>query len=387
MLANMIKKIFTYGASMHVRDHTEEHRTATMLELLYDLTTVIAIATAAGGLHHALVQNHAFDGVLIFLMIFFALWWAWMNFTWFASAYDTDDPPYRIAVLIQISGALVFTAGIPRIFSQMDFTIGLIGFLIMRVSLVTLWLRAAWNTDDKKFAIRNAIGISVCQLGWFLLVMVIPKPFFLFGFALMVVFELAVPFLAEKATQSPKFHRHHIIERYGLLTIIVLGECLLASSNSIKALSEHFNFNLLTTIIGGLITSFSMWWLYFDESNHDVMNSSGGTFLWGYGHFLIFSSVAMIGAGLGVVSDQLTGHAKIGIEAGISTIAIPVVIYLLTIWLIHELPAKHSLERRLQIPIAAVLILLTPFLPYGVFWIGLVMTCLIIVRYIRPVLN
>ena len=56
-------------------------------------------------------------------MVFFAIWWAWMNFTWFASAYDTDDDVYRITTLVQIAGALILAAGVPRAFADGDFAV------------------------------------------------------------------------------------------------------------------------------------------------------------------------------------------------------------------------------------------------------------------------
>ena len=68
------------------RDPHQAHRAATPLELLFDLIFVVAIATAGQQLHHALVENHLGSGLLNYLMVFFALWWAWMNFTWFSSA-------------------------------------------------------------------------------------------------------------------------------------------------------------------------------------------------------------------------------------------------------------------------------------------------------------
>ncbi len=48
-------------------------------------------------------------------MVFFAIWWAWMNFTWFASAYDTDDVPYRVMTFVQMAGVLLLAAGCFRI--------------------------------------------------------------------------------------------------------------------------------------------------------------------------------------------------------------------------------------------------------------------------------
>jgi low temperature requirement protein LtrA len=98
---------------MKARSPHEHHRAATPLELFFDLVFVVAIAQAASGLHHAIGEAHALQGLVGYLMVFFAIWWAWMNFTWFASAYDCDDVPYRLAVFVQISGALILAAGVP----------------------------------------------------------------------------------------------------------------------------------------------------------------------------------------------------------------------------------------------------------------------------------
>jgi low temperature requirement protein LtrA len=51
-----------------------------------------------------------------FFVAFFALWWAWMNFTWFASAYDSDDVLYRLSMLVAMVGALILAAriGFPK---------------------------------------------------------------------------------------------------------------------------------------------------------------------------------------------------------------------------------------------------------------------------------
>ena len=96
-----------------IRDPDEEHRASTPLELFVDLTFVVAVAQAAASLHHELVEGHVGDGVVGFAMAFFGVWWAWMNFTWFASAHDANDVPYRLLTLVQIAGALVYAAAVP----------------------------------------------------------------------------------------------------------------------------------------------------------------------------------------------------------------------------------------------------------------------------------
>ena len=105
---------------MSARDPAESHRAATPLELLYDLCFVVAIAQAAASLHHAMAEGHAAQGLLGFMLVFFAIWWAWMGFAWFASAFDTDDVPYRLKVLVQIVGVLVLAAGVKRAFEHQE---------------------------------------------------------------------------------------------------------------------------------------------------------------------------------------------------------------------------------------------------------------------------
>ena len=76
-------------------------------------------------------------------MVFFAIWWAWVNFTWFASAYDVDDLLYRLFTFVQIVGVLILAAGVESAFTAGNFTIMTIGYVVMRVAMVAQWLRAA----------------------------------------------------------------------------------------------------------------------------------------------------------------------------------------------------------------------------------------------------
>jgi len=121
----------------------EVHRAATPLELFFDLVFVVAVAQAGSRLHHGLAEAHIAEAIASYAMVFFAIWWAWMNFTWFASAYDTDDVPYRLAVFVQLTGALILAAGIPAAFDEHNFTLATIGYVVMRLPLVAQWLRAA----------------------------------------------------------------------------------------------------------------------------------------------------------------------------------------------------------------------------------------------------
>ncbi|MFK7845529.1 MAG: low temperature requirement protein A [Rhodothermales bacterium] len=352
------------------RDKSESHRQATPLELFYDLVSVIAIAAAATELHHAIAENHVIDGVIKFTLAFFAIWWAWMNFTWFASAYDNDDAPYRIAVMVMMIGALVFAAGIPYFFTSGSIPFGIIGYVIMRLALVSLWLRAARHDPERRVtAYRYAIGITICQVLWVLGFFLMPTEGFIPFYLVMIVCELLVPAIAERAANTT-WHKHHIVERYGLLVIIVLGESLLALSMAIQATSD-INFlqaDVLSWIGAGLMIVFAMWWLYFSETRHEALGagSVGTGFLWGYGHFIIFASATAVGAGLAAGVDVITGHAEVGRMVAIAAVTLPTAIYVFGLWIVHErFNAEGWLQREI-LPVTAVLIGLSSFLEEGV---------------------
>lgn len=369
---------------MRARSPDEERRAATPLDLFFDLVFVVAIARAAGSLHHALAGGHVAEGVLGYAMVFFAIWWAWMNYTWFASAYDTDDLPYRLATFVQITGSLILATGIPRAFDAHDFSIVTFGYVVMRLALVGQWLRAARSDPERRAcALRYAMGVSACQLGWVALLFV-PWASALPGFLALVVAELLVPVWAERAAATT-WHSGHIAERYGLFTIIVLGESVLAASIAIQSAIEAGEMlgDLAAIIGGGLLIVFSMWWLYFDRPMDELLTSLPRAFLWGYGHLFIFASGAAVGAGLEVAVDHATGHAGIGPIGAGAAVAVPVAIYLLGLWSLHvalgaDLPAGAGLT-----PLVVLLILLAPWTGHAVPAGGLLLVALLATKLAR----
>jgi low temperature requirement protein LtrA len=345
---------------MSPRRPDEAHRASTPLELLFDLSFVVAVASAAAMLHHSSTENHIGHGVLGYLTVFFAIWWAWLNFTWFASAYDTDDALYRLTTLVQITGVLVLAAGVPRAFEG-DFAVVTAGYVVMRVAMVTQWLRA-WHGDSarRSCAMRYAIGISVVQVGW-VLRLFLPSGLLLAAFFVLAVAELAVPVWAERSTGTP-FHREHIVERYGLFTLIVLGESILAASNAIRAGLDagHDVPALVSLAFAGLVIVFALWWLYFDHPAQELLTSLRSSMIWGYGHYLVFAAVAAIGAGLEVSVDYDLHETHLPSAAAAMTVTVPVAVYLLVVWFLQVCPAGRG-TALWAFPIAAVLVLAASF--------------------------
>jgi len=348
------------------RDPQEHPRAATPLELLYDLCFVVAIAQAAASLHHAISEGHAMEGAVWFGLVFFAIWWAWMGFAWFASGFDNDDPLYRIKVFVQIVGILVLAAGVPRAFEHHDFALITFGYAIMRIGLISQWLRAAFSDPSmRKVGLRNAIGFALLQVGWLALLKV-PGDGWIIGWMILVPLELFVPWWADWNGKTP-WHAHHIAERYGLLTIIVIGESVLAATVAIQSAFDAgvVEGQMASIVVGAPIILFTMWWLYFVRPGHDLLISSRAAFLWGYGHYLIFAAAAAAGAGLAVLVDLAKGKAHISAFWAGQALAIPVAAYILTVWLVHmrRRSATWALELS-AVLLASLLILAAPLTAY-----------------------
>ncbi|QES48687.1 hypothetical protein DEJ50_13480 [Streptomyces venezuelae] len=360
---------------MTARSREEAHRTATPLELFFDLCFVVAVAQAGRQLVHALAEHHVAAGITGYLFVFFGVWWAWMNFTWFASAYDIDDVPYRIATLVQIAGVLVYSAGIPRAFNDNDWTVAVLGYVVMRVALTAQWLRAASGETGpaRHSAHLYAAGLVVCQLGWIALLWA-PEGSKRWLFPVLVAAELLVPVIAERGHQTP-WHPHHIAERYGLFTIIVLGETIAAATVAVQsALDEHEALDLLLPIAGGgLLLVFAAWWIYFAVPVHHRLAGNREAIPWGYGHFVIFASAAAIGAGIEVAVEQAVGKAHVSTVAANLAVTVPAAVYLAFVWLLHSRHFKRDTAEQLVLPVAAVAVLACAWTgTYAVLWAGLV---------------
>ncbi|HEY6708932.1 MAG TPA: low temperature requirement protein A [Actinomycetota bacterium] len=382
----------TPGGAWHrpmvARATDEEHRSATVLELFFDLCFVVAVAQAASALHHQITEDHVRDGVVGYAMVFFAIWWAWMNFTWFASAYDTDDVAYRLTTLVQIAGALILAAGVPDAMDGSDFAVITLGYVVMRLAMVTQWLRAAAaDPPHRRSSLRFAAGIALVQLGW-VLRLALPEGLGMASFLVLVAAELAIPIWAER-TAPTTWHPGHIAERYGLFTLIVLGECVLASTVAIQtALDENAALaDLATTAAGGLLTVFGMWWLYFGKEASEILTSLRAGIIWGYGHYLVFASAAAVGAGLAVNVDDVTHHAAIGARGSAAAFTIPVALFLLAVWALQVRPHHLARWHGALAPATAVLVLVATLSPEPVLVTGLLvatMTGVSLVALRRP---
>ncbi len=328
------------------RDPHETGRVATPLELLFDLTFVIAFGAAAGELAHFLAAGYVWEGIVGFLFATFAVTWAWINFCWFASAYDTDDWIYRLSTMVQMVGVLILALGLPPMFESLhegdyvDNGVMVLGYVVMRVPMVFQWWRASRQDPERSRACwSNIVSILVPQVGWIVLALAhtsIPVTFACIG--VLVLGETMGPLVAERRFGGIPWHPHHVAERYGLLVIIALGEGLIGTVATLSAIITEEGWTVDVAVLGlaGVGVTFGMWWTYFVIPSGDLLHAHRErSFGWGYGHIPFFGALVAVGAGLHAAAYSLEDHSELSDTATTLTVVVPLAAYVALMYLLY----------------------------------------------------
>ena len=341
------------------RDPHESHRTATPLELLFDLTFVVAFGIAAAQFAHLLAGGHIGVGLAGFFFAMFGVCWAWINFSWFASAYDTDDWIYRLMTMLQMVGVIILALGLPQLYSSIehggyvDNGVVVAGYVVMRIAMVGQWLRAARHDRQRRNAcLTYALWIAVAQIGWVAAISVHTSvPVNVAIVLTLILVEIMGPFVAETRLGGTPWHAHHIVERYGLFTIIALGEGVVGTVASLSAVVEEQGWSVEAVFIGvaGIGLTFGMWWTYFVVPQADILHARRDRFgRFGYLHMLVFASIVATGAGLHTAAYYIQHQSVLGSVATVLSVVIPVGVYILMIYVLyavmtHTIPLFHVL--------------------------------------------
>jgi low temperature requirement protein LtrA len=284
----------------HSETDAGKQRTATWLELFFDLAFVLVVGELAVGLRNDLTLH----GVLVFAGLFTSVWWAWAGFTFYANRFDTDDVVYRLAKL----AAMLAVAGLAA--SASDATGDLAAQFalcqaVLRIVLVCLYLRAYRHVVQA----RNLIAVYVVAEGlagalW-LAGAVAPAPARYVCWAVAVATEAAAPIMATMRSAGLPLHFEHLPERFGLFVILVLGESIAAIAVGVH--DTHWEAVNVTVAVLGFVVAVSLWWTYFDLAGAaatQTLADRGGhrsTLLhdiYAYGHWPIAMGLAAAGVGI-----------------------------------------------------------------------------------------
>jgi low temperature requirement protein LtrA len=360
-------------APMRGRDPGEGHRAATPLELLFDLTFVAAFGIAANELAHYLADDHVRTALLGFSFATFAISWAWINFSWFASAYDTDDWVYRLTTMVQMVGVIVLALGLADLFESIeagdhvDNRVMVAGYVVMRVAMVFQWARAALQDPARRpVCVTYIWTILVAQAGWVGLLVGQPTIAVTFVCAgVLVLVEFTGPWLAETRKGGTPWNAHHLAERYGLLVIIALGEAIIATVAALSAVvgpeGPGWSVEAATVALAGTALTFGMWWIYFIIPSAPILQAHRRRlFGFGYGHIPIIGAVVATGGGLHVAAILLEDESALSASATVLTVVIPVALFVLGIFSLYAYLTRSFDPFHLSLVAGTAVLLLVP---------------------------
>lgn len=386
------ERFYRHGLRRMVgRDVREHNRSATSLELFFDLTFVTAFGVAGAELARGIADGGAGPAVIAFAVAMLAIVWAWTGYSWFASAFDNDDWLFRVLTLVQMAGVIVLAVGIPVMFasvahgSRFSGAVMVAGYVVMRSAVVAQWLRVA--RSDRRYrtlALTNAIVVGAVQCGWVAFILLpLPLPVALVVMLPLWVFDLGGPIAAElrqrqrKSGGSP-WHPHHIAERYGLLAMIAIGETVVGTLDAAQTISAAQGWTLdAVVVIGtGIVISFALWWAYFLIPSAPVLSVRRDRVIpWAYSHMVLFAAIAAVGAGLRVVGDVFDTRDRVPVVTAIAAIAAPVLVFMACVYFSHAWLVS-AFSRNL----AHVITLLAPVVAVALASIGVPLwICLLIV--------
>ncbi len=343
-----VDRLHHHLRAMTGRDPQERGRVSTNLELLFDLTFAIAFGQAGAGAAHLASEGHFGTALAGFTFAMFATCWAWINFSWFASAFDTDDWLFRVTTMVQMTGVLIMAMGLPEMYSSLsqghvpNNKVMVLGYVVMRVAMIVNWARVSRSSPKyRATANKFILTLVVAQVGWVLVALFdLSLTQWLVAAVVLYLVEMAGPVLAEVLHESTPWHPEHIAERYSLLAIITLGECLIGTIAALSAQAERgWTWQVAAAVLGGVLLTFGLWWLYYFVPGAAVLERRGLRygFPWGYLHMLVFASLAAVGAGLHVVANLMGGEAHVSATVAVTMVAVPVGLYVTMLVVLYGL--------------------------------------------------
>lgn len=306
-------------------DDRENERHATWIEPFFDLVFVLAVGQLAGLLH----GDPSPGGFLRFAALFVPVWWTWLGFAYFADQFDTDAATSRLTVLLAMLGALALSVNLGGAFDgdSRDFVAAHVALRLLLVALYAQAYRA--NVSARSLCARFGTGFILGAALWTSSLLV-PEPGRYGVWAVALAVEIATPVAAYVTVRAAPAHVSHMPERLGLFTLIVLGEVIIAVGASVG--ETEWPTSATVVAVAGFALAACLWWLYFDRLDTAAFDRAmrGGrralarSFVYGYGHLVVFASLAAASVGIELAIEEathgtLSGRARAALCGGVAT--------------------------------------------------------------------
>ncbi len=281
-----------------LRIHNED-RHATWLELFFDLVLVAAIAQVG----HLLVVAQSIHDGLVYAGLFVLVFWVWCGHTIYSTRFDSDDPVFRTFTFFNMFALIAMAVEVHNVAHGHGFAFGL-AYLSSRLVLLGLLGRAFIHVPQARGFLKiYLVGFGLGALAWggSLLLGGVERYWIWLG---ILSIELAVPWYIWKTQHTgTQINVEHIPERFGLFTIIVLGENIFAVVNGLENLT--WNGHSIAVAVLSFVLAVTLWWRYFRLlDGHVIVNSaeqkqnlrSGQPYI--YSHLPLLLGVVAIGIGI-----------------------------------------------------------------------------------------
>jgi low temperature requirement protein LtrA len=273
-------------------------RRATWLELFFDLIFVAAVAQVGRPLH----SDYSFAALSRYGFLFFLIWWAWLGHTVYSTRFDTDDLTQRVLTLLQMFAVAVMAANAGEALDSRSAAGFGAAYAGMRVILVLQYLRARSIEKSKRLTNHHALGFGLAAGFWIIAAFLgAPLRFWIWGVA--VVLDIGTTVLSSRHEEALPPHPEHLPERFGLFTIILMGESLVAIMRGIES-QEYWSGPAASAAFSGMALVFVYWWWYFDgaraaKERHLRTAKEFRRFrVWSYAHFPLYLGIATLGIGV-----------------------------------------------------------------------------------------
>ena len=283
-----------------------EERHATWFELFFDLVFVVAV----GQLSSMLAADASAGGFVRFVALFVPVWWAWVVYVTYADRFDTDDPFYRVLVMLGMLAAVAMAVSLPRALdaawaAAAPFAVAYVG---VRLVPLGLYVRAGASVAVGRELAWAYATVTLPAAGLWLAGLAVPLPWRYAVWALAATLELANPFLRRRVVARTPVAVSHLAERFGGFTIIVLGEAVLSVGTTLGATT----WQLATALLAGaaFCVVAAQWWLYFDFMDAQPLRRGfirREAFI--YGHLPLVVGITALAAGTKIALAEAAGGA------------------------------------------------------------------------------
>ncbi|WP_336359080.1 low temperature requirement protein A [Haladaptatus sp. ZSTT2] len=298
----------------------ESLRHATWLELFFDLVFVAAIAEIGTNLHH----NLTLEGVLYFTGVFVLVWWVWLDYSYYADLYAADDLISRASLIGVMFVVIFLSQTVDGVFHGQTFVFGAT-MLFLRVVLTVLYLRPRPNvvTEETQGFVMTWITSEFLTTAVWGVSLLVPDPGRFGLWIAAFTINMAGVAVLYTVFDTVLVQVSHFPERLGLITIIVLGETILAVSfgTSIVTSGADFQLEVLLVGLGGFLIAVGAWWLYFGRFDERVIDRAltappdrqlrarQAALVYVFSHFFVHLGIVAAGVGLVLaIEATIAGH-------------------------------------------------------------------------------